>query len=289
MVSRGMLRISRGFGSERVFDCVSYDCLWRGCQLGCWRRQELRLDKRCCVVCERCFRLILNLRRWRNWRGDFFRRGFFKRQKWLRCGRGRGEFCFGHLRRSCETFFVLGFECSENQLRQQSQATHVAVVESERLGRESFQKSDHAPPPAQRHCDHRPRAQLPARIEVYTIVGLGVVAADNLRGAETCSGESRVALNALAYIGLYRTRRGPQNNFVVLGQGDSQSIGSGDGDRSFRYQLQHFVENELLSRLELRRRRDRFKSIAPRGQRPPLPYLLMQRRERQKRLQGIAS
>ena len=85
MVSRGMLRISRGFGGERVFDCVSYDCS-SGAVVSsvAGADKSVRLDKRRFVVCGRCFRLVLNLRRWRNWRGDFFRRGFFERQRCLR-------------------------------------------------------------------------------------------------------------------------------------------------------------------------------------------------------------
>ncbi len=209
------------------------------------------------AVRRRCFRFLLNLRRRLSHRSNFYGRSF--------SNRGRGQCRLGHLGRFREAIFILRLEGSKNQLGQQLKAADVTVVEAERLSRECFQQSDHATASAQWHSDHRPCAQLTACVEVYAIIGLCIIAPDNLRRAETCSREGRIALDARAHIRLDDARRSPQNNFVVLRQSDSQSVRAGDGNGSFRDQLQHFVQNELLLRLKLVGARDCLESTVPRG------------------------
>ncbi len=83
---------------------------------------------------------------------------------------------------------------------------------------------------------------------------------DDLRGAEAGPGEGGITVNARADVGPNRARRSPQDNLIVFGQGDGQTIRAGDGDRAFGDELQHFIENELLSRAQTPRRELRHRS-----------------------------
>src|SRR5580658_6345327 len=99
-----------------------------------------------------------------------------------------------------EAVFVLRFESSENQLRQQFQTAHVTVIEAEGFRRERLQQPDHTPSSAQWNSNHGPRAQLAARVQIYSLISLGVITADNLCCAKTRSRECRIALDARAYV-----------------------------------------------------------------------------------------
>ena len=107
-----------------------------------------------------------------------------------------GQFRLGDLRGLREAIFIFGLQRGDNQFGEKLQAAHVAVVEGERLGGKGFQQSNHAPPAAQGHCDHGPRAQLAASIYIYAIVLFGIVAADDLCGTKAGAGKRRVALDA---------------------------------------------------------------------------------------------
>ncbi len=135
--------------------------------------------------------------------------------------RRRDQLLFSDSCRFCEAIFILRLERAKNQLGQQFQAAHVAVIEAEGLCREGFQQSNHAPSSAERHRHHGTRTQLPASIEVYAVIGLRVIAADDLRRAETCSRKCRVALDPRAHIRLDRSRRRSQYNLIILRQGDT--------------------------------------------------------------------
>ena len=126
-------------------------------------------------------------------------------------------------------------------------------------------------------------------MQVYAIVGLSIVAADNLRHPEAGAGESGVALDAGADIRLDGAGRSSQDDLVILRQSDAESIRAGYGDGTFRHHLQHFIQNKLLFRIEFRLGCNRLKSVISRGQCPALSYLLMQCRESQKRLQRMAA
>src|SRR5580698_11264744 len=67
----------------------------------------------------------------------------------------------------------------------------------------------------------------------------GIVAPDNLRSAETCSGEGRVPLDSLAHIRLDRARRSPQNNLAIFRQSDSQPVCASDDRKSTRLNSSH--------------------------------------------------
>ena len=105
--------------------------------------------------------------------------------------------------------------------------------------------------PHKRDRDHGARAQLAAGLQVHSGIGLGVVADHDLRGAEAGAGESGIAIDASADVGSDRARGGAQDNFIIFGQGDGETIRAGDRDGAFRDELQHFIENELLVGLKL--------------------------------------
>src|SRR5208283_433244 len=125
-------------------------------------------------------------------------------------------------------------------------------------------------------------------VQVYAIVGLGIVTPDNLRRTETCSRKRRIALDARAHIRLDRACGCAQDNLVILGQSDSQSISSSDGDRPFRDQLKHFVQNELLALFKLTGACNHLEPLVACSQCSAIPHLLMQRRKCQESLKGIA-
>ena len=112
---------------------------------------------------------------------------------------------------------------------------------------------------------------------------------DDLRGAETGSGESGIAVDARADIGPNGAGRGAQDNLVVFRESDGQAIGASDGDGAFGDQLQHFVENELFVLVQTRRReRLAVESGDARGQRFSAAHLIVQSGEGEQRLQSVA-
>ena len=147
----------------------------------------------------------------------------------------RGRFQFGHggLRRLGEAIFVFGLERAQYQFGEQRQVSNVGVVESERPGGECFEDSDYAAASAQRDRDHGARSQFAAGFEVDARIGFGVVAANGLRGAKASAGKRRVAVNARADVGANRARRGAQNDLVIFGERDGQTIRAGDCDGAF--------------------------------------------------------
>ena len=137
------------------------------------------------------------------------------------CGHRRGQFRLSRLRRLGEAIFIFRFERPDDQLSQQFEAANVTIVETERFRRESFQQSDNAPAAAQGNRDHGTRAQMAASLPVDAIVGFGIVAANDLRSAETCSGKGRIALDSCPDVRLDRASGGAQNDFLVFRECDS--------------------------------------------------------------------
>jgi hypothetical protein len=184
------------------------------------------------------------------------RDGFFHRResgigwgrKWERLR--RVELRRRDLRRLGEPVLVFRLQRRQNQLSQQSQIADVAVVKSEWPGAECFQDPDDATSPTKRHRDHGSRPQLAAGLEIHPRIGFGVVAIEDLSGAEAGSRKCGIAIDARANVWPDGARCCAQNDFVVLREGDGQSVSPSDGRGALRHQLQDFIKNELFFGLE---------------------------------------
>ena len=104
---------------------------------------------------------------------------------------------------------------------------HVAVVEGVRRTGENFEYAQGPAEMAEWSCKNRARAEAAATGQIDQRVSLGIVTKDDLAGADTIGGDSRVGLQANSEIGRGAAGAGPADDFVSVTQGDSGAGGSG--------------------------------------------------------------
>ena len=194
------------------------------------------------------------------------------------------------MRRLGEAIFIFRLERADDEFGEKREAAHVGVIESEGFDGKCFEQANHTAASAERDGNHGTRAQTAARLQVHARIGFGVIAIDDLRGAETCAGKSGITIDARADIGPHHSSRSAQNDLVIFRQSDGQPIGTRDRDGALGHQLQNFIKQEKFGGFKFRWRRCFKNSPAGRlwGQRLAAANLLVQRGKCQQRLQRIA-
>ncbi len=159
------------------------------------------------------------------------------------CDRFRGDH---PLRDLGQSVFFFRFHGGEDQLSKKIQAANIAVIESIRLAGEGLQQTNHALLPRQRDCHDGARAQVPASLHVHSRVVLSVIAAHDSAAAQACSRKSRVRIKTRSRVRGDRSRRSPADDGISFRESDGYSVRTCDRQSPFGYELQHFVQHELL-------------------------------------------
>src|SRR5581483_1923952 len=81
---------------------------------------------------------------------------------------------------------------------------------------------------------------------IHARIRLSVVAADTLPGSQTKTGEARIKVQFYAHVWHVRSGGCPADTLTFVHQCDRNPIGSGEGQRAFRNQLQNFKEQKLI-------------------------------------------
>src|SRR5580692_2434627 len=115
----------------------------------------------------------------------------------------------------------------DHQAGEELHGCHVAVVKGVRRSGENFEYAQGSAEMAKRCRKNRARAKAAAAGQIDQRVSLGIVTKDDLAGADTIGGDSRVGLQANSEIRRGAAGAGPADDFVSVAQSDGGAGGSG--------------------------------------------------------------
>src|SRR5580692_2921176 len=102
-----------------------------------------------------------------------------------------GRRLFNRTTLHCIRLRTCAMNCGRNNSCQPLERKRIVGTEGIGLGREYFQKSDDCLVPANRNCDNRTNAEHSTALPIHERIGLGIVTAQQLPGADALAGKPR--------------------------------------------------------------------------------------------------